>query len=484
MSRFRASAEGPFLAGADHLSQRTRDLNFAMQCNGWFFLNKGEWVHDTSAASLFTNAFNGPRIVFSGPNATDRLFSGTKGPDSGPDRLIPAFDQDPVADVIRKYRKIDENQASRISFIFGALVRYLSTNTIDCDQNRTRISEALAFVANMTKLGDAKSGEAIASAITMYVISGGSLSPDEHFIRNVYQMGEAVSEDPVVPIETRDLGLSQVARLRSHAAKMKLVENGMLPDIKNLEAVFDGFPTVGAEFHFPSESTSTHPKFLQRLALLNMSQHQADSFVQFSRNDRGVIEVRMNPSIYPVTITNWHYMKSILPELNHAFFTFTINRSRLDFDWTMNEDLLEGLIKVGMLSYAGKFEGFSRAEKSEEINVGSRYLGQTVKLNDGQYEFTGNWGGGQGDFGQLGIYIGYGDNLPELAYYLSMALAEPDIIKNTSFPRNLRSLHEALAIRPADGKGLFARLNNLIRANKRLLAASEAGAEMEALLAP
>src|SRR6185312_7575726 len=96
----------------------------------------------------------------------------------------------------------------------------------------------------------------------------------------------------------RDLGLSQVARLRAYAKGCDT--NQPLPDLHELRERLNGFPTVGAEFHLPVEPAIKPESTLwKRLALLNMSQYQTGSSIQFSRNDRDVLEIRMNPSDWP-----------------------------------------------------------------------------------------------------------------------------------------------------------------------------------------
>lgn len=269
---------------------------------------------------------------------------------------------------------------------------------------------------------------------------------------------------------------------------MQAKESANFPDTKEYEEALEGFPTVGAEFHFSKDAPSKLPNFWQRLAILNMSQYQRDSYVQLSRNDRNVIEVRMNPSIYPITVANWNHLRLLLPELNQTFFTITFNRKNEgNFSWENTDDkaLLDKLRTLGMLSYAAMFENVPASKKTEEINFGSIYLGQTVRILNGEYKSSGHWGEGEGKHGQMGIYAGFGDNLPYLAYYPSMVLANPDILE--SIPRDLfsvKTLNDALAVTSNDRKKAFIALQSRIAADERLNKAFKAGNKIIELLNP
>ena len=468
------------IATDERLSQREKDFRFAMRCNGYFLLENGEWKFDSDATKPFVEEFKGQRVSFFGPGPTDKFFSGEI---VSPELFVPAFSRQWVIDVIGKYREVDEDQAARIAFLLGGIVRHLVFQTLLWPTDKmVKIPTAVEFAARMTVLGERRSGDAIASAMAMYIISGGSLEENKPFVGNIYNMAEAVRKDPIVPLKTKDLGLSQVARLQT------FVGHRTPPDITEYEAAFDGFPTVGAEFHFSPDAPRKYPNFWQRLAILNMSQYQRGSYVQLSRNDRGVIEVRMNPSIYPTAIANWNHIRLLLPELNQTFFTVTINRPAENFSWKNEGDkiLLNNLRALGMLSYAGIFEDVSLTVKQGEINFGQVYLGQTVKMRNGKYEFDGNWGGGEGEFGQLGIYAGFGDNFPYLAYYLSMALANPNILRSVrrDFLPKIRTLKDALALNPADRKGVFSAILNCVETDGRLSKASESGKRIVELLDP
>jgi hypothetical protein len=252
-------------------------------------------------------------------------------------------------------------------------------------------------------------------------------------------------------------------------------------------SAFDGFPTVGAEFHFPLKDQKNMPNLWKRLAVLNMSQYQQGSYIQFSREDTGVIEIRMNPSVYPVTIANWEHLRLLIPELNDATFWITVNRPREDFSWKGVEKRLPKRLKsISSLRYASQFEEIPEDVSQGEIPFGSAYLGQTVRLNEGNYEFTGLWRGREGTWGQMSLYTGVGDNLPDLAYDLSMALAQPEILND--IPKEVfnqtQTLRGALTMTPDERMEIFNIFESSIQNDVRLQKASEAGSTIIEQLRP
>lgn len=467
-------------------SQREMDFRFAMGANGHFLDKKGKWDFDVNSVSPLAENFEGQRVSFFGPGSFDSFFSPRK---TDHNRFTSAFRQRAVVDTIRKYREIDEDQAGRLAFLFGGIIRHWA----DAGRGEKEIADAVRFLARMTQLGNKGSADAIASAMAMYAISGGSFKENNHFAGAIYHMAEAVDEDPIVPEQTEDLGISQVARIRRFWDKSVGLKERKLPDLEEYNKAFSGFPTVGAEFHFPLSAQSdqiNHPNLWQRLAILNMSQYQPGSYVQFSRNDRDVIEVRMNPSFYPITIANWNQIRLLLPEINQAFFTMTFNRKGSNaigeggnFYWRDENDnnLLRDLRALGMLTYAGTFENVPRSESRGEIGFGKVYLGQTVKLNEGKFDFSGLWGISEGNYGQLGIYAGFGDNFPPLAYYGSMALTDPSVMQLLS-SYNVTTLEDALNVSPADRQRAFASLQGRVEKNKNLSRAFDAGNRIIELL--
>lgn len=216
-----------------------------------------------------------------------------------------------------------------------------------------------------------------------------------------------------------------------------------------------------------------------------MSQYQPGSYVQFSRNDKGVIEIRMNPSIYPIAIANWNWIKEVLlPEINRAYFHVTINRPGQDFTWGNDRILLDSLRALGMLDYAGEYSDVKEATR-EDISFGQVYLGQTVRLDDRGFLLSGNWGGEEGEHGQLSVYSGFGKTFDALAYYLSMALMKPEILRpvREGLVRS-KTLYEALRFEPEKIRAIFSAIQAQIEDDEKLWYAFNAGNRIIQLLNP
>lgn len=380
-----------------------------------------------------------------------------------------ALNQSPVLNVIGQYREIDEGEAGRISFLLGGIVRSLANKGIDAEG----IARAVAFTANMIKLSKGGSGEAIAAAIAMYIFSDGPITKDLIFKGHIYHMGEAITEDPISPWETADLGISQAARLLGFVRKMQNgqgQEKAIIAAMRTYqEALTADLPTIGAEFHIPY-ADDMNGTFWQRAAILNMSQYQSGSHIPFSRMEEGLIEIRMNPSIYPVSTATWNLMRLLLPELNSSYFTITINRRDRDFS-KGEENMIMFLHALGNLSYAAFFRGVPSVTTPQQVNFGDRYLGQTVRVTNGDFILTGNWGSKRGQEGQLNICSGFGDLFPQMAFYLSMGLVEPVLLKSHGLGDKIRkaeSLSNALKFKEEDIRNIFETLNRLIVGNRRM----------------
>lgn len=460
-------------------------VRFAMQHNGFRPGLNGEWIYDQSLVKPLVEQFKGTRVSFFGPGLRNLQNIHFSGDNLGHHFLEPAFNQKGVTDTLNKLRAIDDTTAARISFILGELIRHL---TIHPTLSLANTTDSVKFVSQLTYLGGPKSTEAIAAACSMYIISGGRVlanDPLNHLKESVYYMAEAIDKDPVTLSDTNDLGLSQLARLRYYFAKGK---GGTLPDIDREWQVFKGFPTVGAEFHFSPDAPFKFPNFWQRLAVLNMSQYNPGSYIQLSRNDRGVIEVRMNPSSYPVAVATWKHLQLLLPELNQAFFTTTLSRNISDFAWENVDDypLLAQLRAVGMVCYASNYQDVPPKGKQAEISFGSVYLGQTVRLSGDDFLFTGLWSGKQGDKGQLGVYSGFGANFPDLAFNLSVVLAAPNVLGNRTrrVLSRVNTLEDALNLKPSDRMSIFHSIKNLVESNSRLREISSSGKRIMQLLNP
>lgn len=267
------------------------------------------------------------------------------------------------------------------------------------------------FIAQMTRLGHGKSSEAIATAMNLYTLSGGSTEVTSHFEKYVSYMTESIEEDPIIPWNTEDLGIFQSFRLwRFHkkiqaestakeeveeARKEKKPDLGEVPDISDYQKAFEKFPTIGAEFHIP-QTAETFDNFWQRVAILNMSQYHKESHIPFSKNDQGLIEIRMNPSIYPIATATWNLMRLILPELNKQYFTITINWKDYNFSKEEHLPIILGLQTLGSIRYASFFNMAPSDYDIEGPPFGTWYIGQTEKIKNGKFSLVGSSNSGQG----------------------------------------------------------------------------------------
>ncbi|TSC90397.1 MAG: hypothetical protein G01um10145_69 [Microgenomates group bacterium Gr01-1014_5] len=470
------------------LSHQRRNLYFIMRNNGWIITKKGRLFFDNGEINSLNAEFASDRVSFFGPGQRDNYLLTAAAVVKN--RLFTALSQPTVVEVMEKFRSVDEDLAAKIAFILGGLVRYNYEKTLDI------LSEGrVKYVAEMAKLGQRHSGLNITIGVAMYILSGGEIVENKRFKSDVANMAEAIDQDPTKIATTADLGLSQTLRLKGFIDRLTNQPMLNLPDVQPLLKYFTGFPTVGAEFHFSPDDPNLNHTFWQRLALLNMSQYQEGSYIQMSRNDRGVIEVRMNPSVYPVTIANWRRMMFLLPELKRAFFTVTFNRNEKngDFCWNNEEDknLLTKLQSIGLLCYSSLFEEAPQRGKNEEIPFGTVYLGQTVRAVGRDFIYTGKWirnnnnnSNENGDHGQFAIYAGYGDSFPYMAYYPSMALANPDILSDfgKNFWEETQTLSQVLAFSPEYRKDVFAAIENNIDKISQLIWARRAGLEIIDLL--
>ncbi len=443
---------------------------FGMKSNGYFQNTYGEWRFDETLYKRITADKKGQYISFLGPGSFSLL-----GLNRSPKSFVEGLSQESFTSAIRRLKDNDEKTANNVAFSIGNVIRFSSK--VSTPINTT---EAIEYVSQKVNLADLASVEAITDAMVMYALSGGKLHNDNAFKEHLFHMSEAVSEDPIQPKTTEELGLSQVSRIHTFLRTTHNENIEQFPNIDNELEAFSNFPTVGAEFHFPLETANERPNFWQRLALLNMSQYQKGSYIQLSRNDRDVIEVRMNPSVFPVTIANWNHMRQILPEINKSYFTVTYNNKdpKKDFKWEnqSDESLLKKLSVLGYLCYADVFESIPQQEKREEINFGTVYLGQTVRKTDKGFEYTGHWTGNEQSNGQFAIYSGFGENFINLAYYPAMAMAKPSIITPEIYEdmRKVYNIKNALDLGKEKRTSILTAINENIQNDEELSAAHEA----------
>lgn len=457
-------------------------LQFAMRCNGFFGDTSNHWESVSATQWPIIDHFSAQRISFFGPIAakeSDNFFLCDRLP-SG--KYLAALSQPSVKRLIGKHMEQDLDQAVRLSFLLGGLVRHFK------DRPASQMEKIVDSAAHIALLGQSTSADAIMSSMAIYFMSGGEPKFDNAFKRNVFFMAQAVEEDPITPNSTYDLGLSQVARNRIYSNLLEDLPQTELPDLARYGTALNCFPTVGAEFHLPPESLLKDPKLLQKLVILNMSQYQPGSHIQMSRKDKNIIEVRMNPSVYPVTMANWEYLKNRLPLLGNAFFWTTLNRVEdNDFSYSKNGELnlINQLRELALLSYAAVYEEVVANDRPSEINFGEIYLGQTVRLIDGKYKFSGLWSGGGTGYGQISFYTGFGDNFPHLAYYLSMALVKPSILSpiRKHLP-SINTLGQAIELGDVNRRFAFNSIDNLIQGDSYLSQAAADGRAITEQLMP
>ncbi len=463
-------------------SDEEKNFRFVMGSNGFFSSDGTEWKFNPK---LWEKIDVPPSLL--------GVFTRSNPPEVFPNRLFTSdaeaygLREKSVLDIIGRYREIDEAAAKRIGFLLGRInIPLRSIN------DKKTAKAATEFAARMINLGRRKSGEAIASTIVVYLLSKTSFEQDTDFERNVSNMAEIMEEDQNIPWETEDLGISQAIRLQRFIRKIHKSENQKeISDndiLENLEAFYE-FPTIGAEFHIPVDTQTDTKMFWQKLAILNMSQYQKESSIPLSRNEDGIIEVRMNPSVYPVAIATWNLMKLILPEINKSYFSITINRKDLNFspvDYFPDKKLIELLHTLGSLGYAALFQNIPRLPASpndpNELRFGRKYLGQTVRVDEGKYSLTGNLQ----EKGQLSIYTGFGNLFPELAYYLSMGMAEPELLEAITEMNAGKTIlpSDAVRMKEEDIRSVFEIMESNIQENSRLRKASIDGEKIIAQLRP
>lgn len=452
---------------AFYLNTDKAAFDFLMLCNGYDRSPKDkDFSVDNERLKHINRAHRSTGVVFAGPSLSSNFFGSYAQP---PDNFISAFSRPAPKNTINQIKRTNINQAARVAFLFGVLIR-------DAEKMTEQMADRVELEAQITALGKPKSYEAIAAATAMFLLSNAASPTQAWFEEDVAKMSEAIVDDPIKIKRTLDLGFSQAIRLQTFLGGGNRVED----PVSNIEASvkdMKDFPTVGAEFHLPV--TEQKPGFWERLALLNMSQYHHGSYVQFSRNDRGVIEIRMNPSISPVASANYNLIKLLVPEIGKAYFTTTLNRDGEDFNWASenNKELLHNLHALGLLGYATHFENVSTADRAE-IPLGGAYLGQTVKYTEGNYNFTGAWNGGIGEHGQVGIYTGYGNTFPFFSYYLSMALANPSVFDRIGDLSKIKTPEDALGVSPQKRIGVFQEIRKTVMETQWMRTAHEAGGKI------
>lgn len=324
-----------------------------------------------------------------------------------------------------------------------------------------------------------KGREALQSALEFYPNQSESQEENPEFFKKIHLMSDAIDRDRLKVWTTEDLGISQTLRLRMF---LESFENGNSdsgnlsgewPQIGNKE-IFGGFPTIGAEFHI-KKNDPKYDNFWERLLILNMSQYQKDSKVPLSKAEDDIIEVRMNPSIYPIAVSTWMLTKRVLPEIQSCYFTLTLGQK--DNNFSLENDsqlsLIKSLQTLANLAYVSFWDHIGGEDLPWILPFGGFYIGQTVRVKDGTFSLTGNATESEG---QLNLYSGFGDIFPKLAFYLSMAFADQRIADFVGkYVGKGLNIQKAAEINDSEVTLIWNTINNLIYKDRVLLAASNKG---------
>ncbi|MBI2327621.1 hypothetical protein HYU92_04875 [Candidatus Curtissbacteria bacterium] len=188
----------------------------------------------------------------------------------------------------------------------------------------------------------------------------------------------------------------------------------------------------------------------------------------------------MNPSIYPISVATWNLMRQVLPEINKAYFHITINWKDANFRQSEHSELARRLQTLGSLCYAACFkEAPPPTPPKDGLSFGDWYIGQTVKVKNGIYSLIGN----ASAEGQLALFTGLGDLFPDLAYYSSMAMVNPEMVAFAAKYKKI-TIREAFEMKENDIRDIFESLNSRLMTDSRLQQATEDGQKIIAQLSP
>lgn len=380
----------------------------------------------------------------------------------------------------------EEDVQARVEYLVGGTANHLLINKLFYGGRETDYpSQAINFMIRMIEVGqnNPNSAEAIAAAMTKYITMGGIVNEDPKFKQDVSIMAEAISADPILPWETADLGLSQALRLR-HFTRQVQVPNSKAADhaldprlVESFREALKSYPTVGGEFHFPPTDTIDQ-SLLRRLVILNMSQYHPKSSIPFSKLDDDVPEIRMNPSTYPIATATWQMMSILFPELNRSYFNISFGKRVGEFDWT-NAGSGVSLRTLGSLCYAANYKSIFETEYPGSAHFGEIWLGQTEKVKEGIFSLRGN---AMEHRGQMNFYTGFGRIYPELAYYLSLGVKEPQIRQLLGQMGDLNPRDAVEQLNEEKIETIFDQINSLIRQDPKLVEDAQLGQTMTAVL--
>ena len=391
------------------------------------------------------------------------------------------------SDLVKTVGKTDLTAARRINYLIEGVSYELAMK--DLARGTQDLIPKIEFMVSSAKIASLspKSSEAATAALAKYILLEGQITESKGFQEDLGQMAEAVSKDPITPLFTADLGISQGLRLKAFIRnKQGLQADQKADEVSSLSAKLSGLPTLGGEFHFtPVDALDPahpiEPSLLRRMIFANMSQYQPGSFVPFAGKDMRVPELRMNPSNYAVSTANWEMLSHLFPELNTSYFTVTLGKTgNGEFD-TSDAYLLGRLRGLASLVYAANFTGVSPEAHAGTSNFGDAWMGQTVTLEDGKFQLKGD---ARVSRGQANIFAGAGRTYPDMAYYLSMGMNRRDMLPTIAESARLTPDYAVGNYFEGQILEVFNKANSIIKGDPTLVDATLAGQRIMNSLRP
>ena len=356
-------------------------------------------------------------------------------------------------------------------------------------------------------------------------------STDSSLEEEVYSMSDSIMHDPIKPKRTPDLGFSQAYRLHRFLDESQTIDKRDLVNYLN-ELDELGLPVIGTEFHLPRNEEVE--RLEEKLFILNMSQYQNGSLIPLSRREGNLVEIRMNPSYFPVTMANWELMRRLVPIDKTSFFLSMTpipenNRQLEDMKSLANiiyasqyeiciernyTRLKKRVVGVGATGGGGAAAVVSAAVVSAAVVsaavvsaaagiavgaavavavdspfLGEHYLGLTQILTNGEYRLTdisrkinGRIPENKQREYQLNLYSGFGKVFPEQAYYLSMAYLAPEILGTVRDKAGKVDIRKASKMNPKEIKDVLTTINAQILENDKARRATEIGQKTRKLI--
>lgn len=426
------------------------DEAFMKKANGYYQNGSGLWSYDGKTNLEY-------------PKDLMRLSLGTL---PHRDEELAALTGEKILRSATRFRGIDEDLAIRFCQRIGYALRCFQPGESES------VASAMSQLANMAT---PSSMEAVLASGIQYFSQTRDFELSDEFKGNVFGMADAIDQDWTSYTKTADIGLSQVRRAR---AFLGYGNNYQSQDQVLGNSYLDAWPTIGAEFHLSPEGPFNET-FWQRVALWNMTQYQDNSSIPFSALYQGSVEIRMNPSIYPLAIVNWTLLNDILPEVSKSTYFMTLCPSEGNFrskDKSTTTALRE-LTNLARLCYLLEYETSPEQGPGGDVDFGDTHISQTVQLINGSLQLVGNFN----EYGQLAFYTGIRDNFPTLAYYLSMGHIAPELLSDGINSPDFHDRIKVYQFRQRSKKDigyLFDRLDHKITHDLSLNSARQRGLEI------